>query len=150
MILDDLQNADRYVALHPAFAAAFAYLRSTDLAKLSPGRHEIEGDRLFVIAGEDPGRGRTGARLEAHRRYIDIQYVISGDEEMGWRALADCHSLTDPYSETRDIEFYSDAPASWFAVPPGMFVVFFPNDVHAPLAGSGTLRKAVVKVAVNW
>lgn len=150
MILDDLQNADAYLSLYPGFAAGFAALRGTNLATLPVGRHTLDGDRLLLIIGEDPGKGREGARLEAHRRYIDLQYVISGQEEMGWRPISDCQSIAETYSEERDILFFADASLSWCEVAPGKFTVFFPQDAHAPLGGRGTIRKAVVKVAVEW
>ena len=150
MILDDLKHVARYAALHPGFAAAFEQLRRRDLATLAVGRHEIDGDRLVLIIGKDEGRGRSAAQLEAHRRYIDVQYAIDGDEEIGWRLLSDCHSIAEPYSEERDVVLFSDTAQSWLAVPPGKFTIFFPDDAHAPLAGSGLLHKAVVKVAVEW
>ena len=150
MILDDLKNAERYVSLHPGFAAAFAALRQPNLASLDSGKHAIDGDRLAIIIGRDGGRLRSGAILEAHRRYIDIQYVISGDEEMGWRPVPDCQNITHPYSEQREVTLFGDDSISWFAVPPGKFALFFPEDAHAPLAGTGLLHKAVAKVAVHW
>ena len=148
MILDTLPNADRYAALHPAFARAFAFLRENDLAALATGRHVIDGDRLYVSIDEREGRGHDGARLEFHRRYIDIQLVIAGAEEMGWRALADCRAPSGPFAAEKDIGFYDDRPDTWLAVPPGHFTIFFPEDAHAPLAAAGPVRKAIVKVAV--
>ena len=89
MILATLTNADRYAALHPLFPHAFEFIRNTDLLALAPGRYPIIGDELFVIVESVPGRTRTDAKLEVHRRYIDIQLVL-GTDEMGWKALADC------------------------------------------------------------
>ena len=148
MILDDFSRRDRYHALHPGLAEAFAFAAAHDLAILSPGRHTIDGDRLFVSIDHVAGRGRAGARLESHRRYIDIQLTIDGHEEIGWRALADCRAPSPPFDQTRDIGFYDDVPESWLAVPAGKFAIFFPDDAHAPLAGIGPLRKAIFKVAV--
>jgi biofilm protein TabA len=149
MILDDLKLADRYIALHPGFAAGFAALRRPDLASLDVGRHVLDGDRLFMIVGRDAGRGQTGARLEAHRRYIDIQYVISGREEIGWRPTAECSRITEAYSDERDLMFFGDSSESWFKVLAGKFAIFFPEDAHAPLAGTGSIHKAVIKVAIS-
>jgi len=88
MILDTLINSARYAGMHPGFARAFAFLAATDLAALPPGRHEIDGDRIYVSIDHKDGRGEDGARLEAHRRYIDIQYTIDGNELIGWMPLA--------------------------------------------------------------
>src|SRR5512135_223723 len=135
MILDALNHSDRYLALHPLFAAAFAFLHGTDLHALEAGRHAIDGERLFAIVEACPGRARTEARLECHRRYIDIQLVLEGVDEMGWKPLADCRDPATDYDAVRDIRFFDDAPASWVATPAGAFCVFFPEDAHAPLVG---------------
>jgi biofilm protein TabA len=148
MVLDVLTAADRYVSLHPAFARAFAFLSSTDLHALPTGRNDIAGDAMFVILDRKDGRGREGARLEAHRRYIDIQYTIGGDEEIGWTPLASCVTPEGAFDDTKDIVFFRDAPSAWLRVPHGTFAIFFPEDAHAPLAGRGALVKAIVKLAV--
>lgn len=148
MIFATLTQADRYATLHPGFARAFAFLRSTDLNALTPGRHVIDGDALFAIVEHCEARHRDDAKLECHRRYIDIQLVLEGVDEMGWRPLADCADPATDYDAARDIRFFRDAPASWVATPAGSFCVFFPDDAHAPLVGDGHIRKVVVKVAL--
>lgn len=149
MILDRLTDMDRYATLHPRFARAIAYLRETNLAALAPGRYAIDGDALKAIVEETHGRSRADARLESHRRYIDLQLVLSGEESMGWRALNECQAPLADYAEEKDIRFYADAPASWIAVPPGNFCIFFPSDAHAPLVGEGPIRKLILKIAVD-
>ena len=148
MILDTLANSDHYAALHPRFAQAFEFLRSTDLKTLTPGKHAIRGEQLFAIVEACPGRTRAEAKLECHRRYIDIQLVLEGVDEMGWKPLAECVAPVTAYDAARDIRFFSDTPASWIATPSRSFCLFFPDDAHAPLVSSGTIRKVVVKIAV--
>ena len=148
MILDTLAESARYAALHPGFTRAFAFLAATDLAALPPGRHPIDGDRLYVSIDHKDGRGEEGARLEAHRRYIDIQYTIEGDEEIGWLPLAECGAPAAGFDGSRDSAFFDRRPTTWLAVPEGTFVVFYPEDAHAPLAGRGAVKKAIMKVAV--
>ncbi len=149
MILDCFDGALIYESLNPLFARAFAYLLETDLKALPVGKHTIDGDRLFAIAARDDGRGRSGAKLEAHREYLDIQFVIEGEETMGWRPLADCSHVEMPYDAKRDIAFFTDRPTSWFTVPTGSFAILWPSDAHAPLAGTEPVRKVVLKVAVQ-
>jgi YhcH/YjgK/YiaL family protein len=148
MVLDTLERAPRYAALHRDFARAFRFLAETDLDSLPDGRTDIDGDALFVIVDRKDGRGRSGARLEAHRRYIDIQYTMHGEEEIGWSPLAACVAPTAPFDETKDIVFFDDAPSCWITVARGSFAVFFPEDAHAPLAAAGAVTKAIVKIAV--
>lgn len=149
MILAPLTVAGRYRPLHPRFGRAFDFLCATNLLALPPGRHAIDGDVLFVIIEDRDGRTRAEAKLECHRRYIDIQLVLEGVDEMGWKPLADCRRPVGEYDAVRDIRFFDDAPASWVATPAGAFCVFFPDDAHAPLVSEGRIRKAVVKVAVE-
>jgi biofilm protein TabA len=149
MILSTLSNADRYAALHPLFPRAFEYIRNTDLLALAPGRYPIVGDELFAIVEHLPGRTRAEAKLEAHRRYIDIQLVLEGLDEMGWKPLSDCREPVDDYNAERDIQFFRDAPASWIATPPGAFCIFYPEDAHAPLVSAGSIRKVIFKIALQ-
>jgi biofilm protein TabA len=146
MILDTLARSSRYHALHPAFARAFDLLANSDWTALQPGRHEIDGDRIYVLVDHTEGRGREGARLEAHRRYLDIQFTIDGCEEIGWMSLTECRQATGGFDLSRDIQFFSDSPRAWVTVPAGHFAIFFPEDAHAPLAGRGAVKKANVKV----
>ena len=149
MILDTLTQADRYLNLHPLFARAFDYLRNTDLDALAPGRHAIDGEQLFAIVEACAGRTQAEAQLECHRRYIDIQLVLAGVDEMGWKPLAECVAPATAYDAARDIRFFDDAPASWVATPPGSFCLFFPDDAHAPLVSAGMIRKVVLKIVVQ-
>lgn len=148
MIVAPLAHLERYVSVHPRFARAVDVIRHTDLASLAPGRHAVAGDELYVSIDHKDGRGRDGARLEAHRKYIDVQVTLAGHEEIGWLPLARCDKPAGEFSVERDILFFDDAPDLWVKVPPGVFAVFFPEDAHAPLAGRGPLRKAIVKVLV--
>ena len=149
MILDGLANYDRYAAAHPGLAAGFSYLRSERLDDLPDGRVAIEGDRLFAIVARAPGRGRSSSPLEAHDKYIDIQFAVNGVDEIGFKPRWQCQSIETPMNAERDIVFYRDEPDFWFIVKAGMFAVFFPQDAHAPLGGEGPTHKVVVKVAVH-
>lgn len=148
MIFSTIANADRYAALHPLFPRAFEFMRDTDLPALAPGRYPIVGEQLFVIVEDVPGRARVEAKLECHRRYIDIQLVLEGTDQMGWKALADCIDPMSDYSAEKDIRFFHDEPVTWIATPPGHFCIFFPDDAHAPLVSEGHIRKVIFKIAV--
>ena len=149
MILDRLSEAAKYEPLHSLFSQAFEWLRNSDLKGLTPGKYELAADKLYALVSDDQGRTMAGAKLESHRRYLDIQYVVHGDEVIGWRPLAACSQIDQPYDATRDIMFFADKPETWLALAPGTFTVFWPCDVHAPLAASGAVRKVVIKVAIS-
>ena len=149
MILDTLDHAKRYCSLHPLFEPAFAFLRDTDLMSLPTGMHTLQGEQLFTIVEACEGRTRAEAKLECHRRYIDIQLVLEGVDEMGWKPRAECIGPATEYDMLRDIQFFNDAPAAWIATPPGSFCLFFPDDAHAPLVSAGMIHKVVMKIAVQ-
>lgn len=149
MIFDTLANAERYAALHHRFPRAFEFLRGTNLKALAPGRYPIDGENLIAIVEAVPGRSRIAAKLECHRKYIDIQLVLDGIDEMGWKPLHECRVPLGDFNAEKDIQFFRDTPASWVITPPGAFCIFFPEDAHAPLVGTGEIRKVIVKVAVG-
>jgi biofilm protein TabA len=149
MILDTLSNIDRYASLHPLFPRAIAYIRDTDFSTLTEGVHPIIAEQLFVIVEEAQGRRREEAQLECHRKYIDIQLVLEGTDEMGWKPLADCHQPVSEYSAAKDIQFFSDAADAWISTPANAYCIFFPQDAHAPLVGTGKIRKVIFKIAVS-
>ena len=142
MILAHLDHAAQYASLHAGFAAGFAFLQRPDLATIATGRYELDGDRLYVNVEEPTGRGQAVGRLECHRRYIDIQVAVSGNEVIGWRSLSDCSQVAEPYDAKRDVMFFADPSTLWMPLPPGQFAIFFPSDPHAPCAGIGPMRKS--------
>lgn len=148
MILESLDNLSRHACLHPQFPAALAFLRRSDLASLPLGRHDIDGEDLFAVVARDPGRSRDESRLEAHRRYIDIQLVLEGTEEMGWKPLADCTRPAGDYDAQRDLQFFEDPPSIWVPVSAGQAAVFLPHDAHAPLVSTKPCPKVIVKIRV--
>jgi biofilm protein TabA len=149
MILDRLDRCDRYLSLHPGFARAFEFLKRPDLASIPDGKYPVAGDDVFALVQHPDGRGPAAARPEFHRKYIDIQYTVAGGEIIGWRALADSRDLREGYDEGRDVGFFGETPESWVRVGPGSFAIFFPEDVHAPLAGEGPMHKVVMKIVVS-
>lgn len=149
MILDLLENADNYTSLNPGFAKAFEFLSRPDLADLPEGKHEIDGDRLYAMVVKAPGRSKEEALLEAHKEYIDIQLVLAGTDEMGWKPLSACITPQGDHDPETDARLFSDPSDASVATGPGAFAIFFPQDAHAPNISSGDLHKVVAKVAIN-
>jgi YhcH/YjgK/YiaL family protein len=148
MIIDTLEHASRYEGLHPRFKAAFDFLRNTDLATWPEGRFELAGSRLFALTQAYETKPIEGAKLEAHRTYIDIQFVVSGEEAIGYAPLT-AQAPVDPFNEEKDIGFYH-GDASFTTLAAGMFAIFYPNDAHLPsryLHAASPVKKIVIKVA---
>lgn len=150
MITDRLANAGLYRHLHPRIAAALDWLAATDLAAVPLGRMPIDDDEIFALVQDYTPKDAALVKLEAHRAYWDVQYVVHGAERMGWVNLAEV-SVLEPYDTDRDVAFFSGT-ASFIRVPAGSFAIFGPEDVHMPgvaLDGegeAGVVRKIVVKV----
>jgi YhcH/YjgK/YiaL family protein len=133
MILDTLTNASSYERWLPSLSAGFAFLRSKANASLNAGRHEIDGDRVYAMVAKYDTRAFHEAEPEAHRKYIDIQYIISGRETILWTPLSETAAPTKEYDSERDIVFFArNARARPFELVAGHFCVLFPDDGHQP------------------
>lgn len=148
MILDSLRNKQMYYGMSPRIRKAFEWLETADLAGLTVGKHAIDGDDIFVNVSELELRPRTLAALEVHNQYIDIQIVLGGEEEFGWSPR---HTLTQPRGEfnaEKDIAFFEDKPETFYSLHEGEFTILMPQDAHAPMLGSGFVRKMIIKVKI--
>ena len=148
MIIDVLENAEKYYPLNPRFAEAFRYLRTPAARTLASEREEVDGEKLFVIASREKGKKKSEVKLEVHRIYIDIHFIIQGVDSMGWKAAGSCRGAHSPYNKEKDAALFNDEPLIWCAVPAGAFAIFFPEDAHAPMVSDGEVHKLIVKVAV--
>jgi YhcH/YjgK/YiaL family protein len=146
MILDTLQNRERYYALSPRLRQAFEWLDTADIASLEVGRHDIDGDNIFVNVSELELRPRSAAALEVHNEYIDIQVVFGGEEEFGWSPRSELKTPREEFDTERDIQFFLDTPQTFYSVREGQFTILLPEDAHAPMLGSGHVRKLIFKV----
>ena len=146
MIIDNLKNTELYENLHPLFKQAFDYIKSTDFSKAEIGKTELQGKDLFVMVSDSTLKNTEDAKLEVHDRYIDIQLPVSMPETYGWLGRSELKNEKAPMNNEKDIQFFSDKPSSYTLITPGNFVIFYPEDAHAPCVGEGVVRKVVVKV----
>lgn len=149
MIMDTLERLNTYAALHAGIGRAAQWLNTVSLGTLADGRIDIDGDAVFALVQSPQGLGRQGARLETHRRYADIQICVSGTECIGWAPLSAVATTGRGFDEKKDVELYDGPVTTWLNLPPGNFVLFFPEDAHAPLAATGPTRKIVIKIRVG-
>jgi biofilm protein TabA len=148
MIIDVVENAEKYHPLNPRFAEAFRYLRTPAARALTSAYAEIDGEKLFAVASRGHGKKKSKSKLEAHKNYIDIQYILEGVDSMGWKPARRCSEVQSPYDEEKDVVLFNDEPLIWCAIPAGSFAIFFPEDAHAPMVSDGEVHKVIVKVAV--
>ena len=148
MILDVLENAHRYLTLHKGFAKAFDFLLRPDLKELPVGKYEIDAERVYAMVSKELAAGKRMPLLETHEKYIDIQLVLAGTDDMGWKPKSLCKKPAGEYDQKTDEQIFMDEPDAWISTESGAFVIFFPEDAHMPLISSGQIHKVVVKVAV--
>jgi biofilm protein TabA len=148
MIIDTLANASKYYGLHPAFAKAFAFIKSHNDFENSTETNFKIADNLKAFIAEFHGVTKENSlkKFECHNKNIDIQYCIKGKEIFGWKPRENCHNMQSDYNTEKDVLFFNDAPDMFFELCAGQFVIFFPEDVHAPGIGDGEIKKLVVKV----
>lgn len=150
MIFDSVENAPRYNALGPRIARALSFIDDIDPADFYPHKEEIQGKDLFASFQETMTESVEGRQFEAHRQYIDVQFIVSGEEIIRVTNLS-LLSETVPYDSDRDIAFYAQIPGNDVHLLPGDFLILFPEDAHLPKIPSdtpGQVQKVVVKVRV--
>lgn len=150
MILDTISNAHRYHCLGPGFVKAFEYLAQTDFHTLEKGKYEIDGTNLFAIVNEYDTVDPSGEQMEAHKKYIDIQYIVRGAEHIGHDFLQQ-QTPSKAYSETEDYMLFAEKPAFFTRLDQEHFAIFFPTDLHMPnllIDQPGPVKKVVIKLAI--
>ncbi len=148
MIIDDIENLNQYYNLNINFNQIEKFLKVNNLSELPQGRYNLIKDYDYVNIDICKAREVKEAKLESHKKYIDLQLLISGSESMGWKPTSTCKQITSPYSAEKDFQFFADEPDIFFNLKIGKFAVFFPEDAHMPLIGTGTIKKAVFKISL--
>lgn len=147
MIKDNIKNAKKYYELSPSVKRALEFLEKTDFSKYEKGSYEIDGRNLYMNVEEYTTRKTSN--IEAHKKYIDIQFMIRGEENMGVITL-DNLVVTDEYSEEKDVAFYrGNAPLN--LVKENEFIIFYPTDAHLPcqvVNEPKPVKKVIMKIKI--
>ena len=146
MIIDRIEEQERYYALHKDMELAFAFL--AEAPDLEPGRYELENG-LFATVSEGDTRQLDTVNLEAHRNYIDLQYCIAGGERMAWAHVQELNLVEE--DKEHDNYFYAGKSTA-MSIRPGMFYIMFPSDGHKAACHQEFpkhYRKVVVKIPVK-
>lgn len=148
MILDAIENSASIETLNPRFKKAFDFIKSFDFCSSAPGRVEIDGDDIYASVSEFDGKLAENAKLENHAVYVDIQIPLNVTETIGWKSSFAVETPAGAYDKENDIRFYEDHPVSYIDIHPGEFILFFPEDAHAPGISPARIKKAVIKVKI--
>ena len=152
MIVDQIDSAGVYGGLGQRIAAALALLSDEHVLNAPLGKHAVCGEDLYFILMEYTTKPPADALPEIHRKYMDIQCVLSGQEYIGYAPL-DGLRVSTPYDGQKDVAFYAVEPKqTLLRMQPGMFAIFWPNEPHAPCICVDTpapVKKIVVKVRME-
>ncbi len=151
MIIDNLQNSSQYIKSHSGFSKSFDFLKKAVEEKLPVGRYEIDGDNVFAFIQEYTSKEESS--FEAHKNYIDIQFIVEGTEVIYAEDISKL-KVSEQYSPEKDIMFLDDyEKASRLILEKGEYGIFFPWDAHKPGlcydGNPGYVKKIVVKVKVG-
>jgi len=154
MYLGDIGKIEEDAKYIPeAIKKAVDFLKKADLSKMEKGKHPIDGEKMFVILDEYRTKPKSVKKAEMHRKYIDVQFIVSGKEAMGFGFEGQNSRPTEEYSAEKDVALYDTVnDETDLLIYEGMYAVFFPGEIHRPgcdPAGENAVRKAIVKVSVD-
>lgn len=151
MIADVLKNRQIYASIAPRIKTALEYIAETDFSAIEPGRYELDGSNLFVLVQAYDSIPRDQGKWECHKKYIDIQYIAEGIEQIGCNNI-DKMKVTTEYNPEKDVAFLS-GEGDFVTFSKGSYGIFFPEDAHMPKIAVNNIpakvKKVVVKIKVD-
>src|SRR5262249_15124180 len=150
MIVDNIKNYAKYSHLPSRIVQAIHYIGSTDFTNVDDGQYELDGRKLVSIVMRYKTRLPPEAIWKSHRKYIDVQFMAYGNEKVGIAPMAQAPVVKTPYNEEKDVIFYEPG-TEYFEAAMGTFMIFYPDDIHAPSLARGNpqVPEDVVKVVVK-
>lgn len=148
MIFDSITNCEKYEKINEGLKKAFEFLKREDLKDLSIGRYEIDGNKVFAMVQEYEPKKAEEKKYEAHKEYIDIQYIVKGEENIGFVPTSRNLTITSEYNEEKDV-MRLDGERAFYKISEGEFFVFFPEEPHMPgvmIDKPCNIKKVVVKI----
>ncbi|MDK2799302.1 DUF386 domain-containing protein [Thermoanaerobacteraceae bacterium SP2] len=150
MIVDNIKNIDFYLKINDGIAHGLKYIKDNDLTKLDVGKYEIDGEHLYLMIQNYKTKPINEGKWEAHRRYVDIQYIMQGKETVGYANVNKLRPFNE-YDKTKDIVFLKGS-GDFFTISEGYFAIFAPEDAHMPCIAYKEpqfVKKAVIKVLIH-
>ncbi|MEF3302180.1 YhcH/YjgK/YiaL family protein [Paenibacillus sp. GYB003] len=150
MITDTLANIGQYASVSPRLKLAAQFLETRNCRALEPGKYEIDGERVYALVQHYDTKPQEKGLWEAHRQYLDVQYMAEGSERLGYVPIGQTE-VTHPYDETGDYALFA-ASGDFFTLREGHFALFAPHDVHMPgirLETARAVKKIVIKVLIE-
>jgi YhcH/YjgK/YiaL family protein len=149
MIIDQIKFIERYKNLDERVGLALNFLKNTDFSSMKPGIYQVSGDDIFYMINDYKTKPVKDGILEGHKKYIDIQSIITGSELIGYAPLSN-QLETEVYDSEKDYALYK-GHSSLVQMKPGMFAIFYPNDLHMPGLNDieTKVKKLILKVKIT-
>ena len=150
MIFDKIENFETYQSVHKRFKDVSHFFKITDVLSLKPGKHLIDGNDIYAMVFEYDTHDGINSKLEGHKKYIDIQYMVIGNEKINVSKLLD-QSLAEKYNVEKDYHLFTNNSKTSLHLNEGMFIIFYPDDLHMPelkIDKPEKVKKIVIKVKV--
>jgi YhcH/YjgK/YiaL family protein len=148
MIVDRIENARLYAGYGHGVAEALDYLGRTDLTALANGKHELDGERLFVVVQRYQPKPPAEARWEYHEKYLDVQFIAAGAEAIGYAPWDAKLPVVQAFDAAKDAGLVA-ASGAMLPIAAGMFAIFAPRELHAPCIAIDGAKSDVLKVIVK-
>ena len=150
MITATLSNLHLYKMLSPNFERAIDYILNTRFIEMEPGKYEVDGENIFAIVNEFTTKPISACEPERHRKYADIQLIVSGTERFGYTPLINQKATTD-FLPDNDVAFYNNdvSTLNYITLSADQFIIFLPDDIHQPevfVDKPSLVKKVVMKV----
>jgi len=150
--VNSVEFAKQYAANKAEWDKAFEFLARPDLATLAPGRYPIVGTDVYALVTDDPLKEMSQSNWEDHHDYIDLHYVIEGQEKVGTTPFTSTMAVVTPFNDKSDIGYYQFDGGNYYTATPANYFLFFPADAHRPhlkLDGYTKAKKVVIKIKVK-
>ena len=148
MIIDRLVNSDMYNDLTPGLKKAFEFLKTNDLENMEVGRYEVDGDKVVALVQEKTTQ--LEASWESHDHHIDLQFIISGQEKIGYYPVEGMKAIK-AYDAENDFTSLEEVDGDYLTLRDDIFMLLYPEDGHQPAMAIDQpmdIKKVVVKILV--
>lgn len=139
----------QYYANKATWDKAFQFMATNNLEELASGKYPIDGDQVFASVTDNVDKPFENTKWEAHKKYIDLQYIIKGKEKMG-EASFENEKVVKPYDAAHDVALYEIDKGKYYVADPTTFYLFFPSTTHRPsiMVDTNKVKKLVIKIHV--
>lgn len=145
MIISSFKNKDAVIKYLPQISIIFDFITHKLTKNIKDGKYNLDFG-IYAIIGKSQPKQKSEQLLETHKKYIDLQYIISGKDKIGWKFLDKSFIVDTKYNKKNDITFFKTSPDIFITLKKGDFVIFFTEDAHSPLCGKTPVKKCVFKI----